>query len=298
MLNAAPIGGKVVVVTGAARGIGRELARQLAARGARLALVGLEPDRLAEVAAECGPNAAWWEADVTDQARLTGVAAEVVERFARVDVLVGNAGIAIGGTLLTAAAADYDRVIEVNLLGSVRTARAFLPHVSAAHGYWLQIASLAAATPMPLISAYCASKAGVEAFTQSVRIELAHRGVDAGVGYLAFTDTDMVRGAEVGRGGSARSRLPAPLGTTHPLPPARARLVAGIERRAPRVYGQAWIRYVLPARALVPALDHLAARGRVAAVEAAQAGSETSAPVGPGGRADTASRDRAGGRTS
>lgn len=100
-------------------------------------------------------------------------------------------------------------MIEVNLLGSVATARAFLPALAESGGYLLQIASLAAMTPAPLMSAYCASKSGVEAFAHALRAEVAHQGVKVGVGYLSWTDTDMVRGADqdvVLR--QMRSRLP------------------------------------------------------------------------------------------
>lgn len=288
-----PIGGKVVVITGAARGIGAALARNLAGRGARVALVGLEPERLAEVARECGPNAAWWECDVTDAPALEAVAAQVQERFRRVDVLVSNAGIASGSTVLQSDPASFDRVIEVNLLGSVRVARAFLPLLVAGRGYYLQIASLAAMTPAPLMAAYGASKAGVEAFALSLRTEVAYRGVDVGVAYLSFTDTDMTRGATgSAEGRQLRRALPGPLGRLCDLDEAVERLAQAIERRSPFVYGQPWIRFVRPGRWLFPSVIHVSSRRRMAAVEAglAQRGAEASSPVGAGGQADTAAR--------
>jgi NAD(P)-dependent dehydrogenase (short-subunit alcohol dehydrogenase family) len=298
-----PIGGKVVVITGAARGIGAALAVRLAAAGARVALIGLEPEQLREVAGRCGPNAAWWECDVTDAAALALVAQGVKERFSRVDVLVSNAGIAAGCTLLLSEAASFDRVIEVNLLGSIRTVRAFLPLLIAAEGYYLQIASLAALTPAPMISAYVASKAGVEAFAQSLRTEVAHHGVDVGVAYLSFTDTDMTKQlfAERRAGGMAwsgqkdlRRRRLGPVGNLHDLGGAVNRLAAGIERRAPFVYGQPFIRWVRPARGLLPSLIHAISRHGVASAEAemAERGAEASLPVGAGGQADSTARGR------
>lgn len=247
--------GQVVVVTGAARGVGALLARKLAARGASLALVGLEPDELKQVAASIGERAAGWTADVTDREAMTRVAAEVVERFGRIDVVVANAGVATGGPFLDSDPEAFDRVIQVNLLGSVTTARAFLPALLDSRGYLLQIASLAALTPAPMMAAYCASKSGVEAFAHSLRGEVGHRGVKVGVGYLSWTDTDMVRGAdedEVLRG--LRARLPWPTNRTYPLEPAVDRIAAGIVRRSPHVYGQAWLRGMQSVRGYLPSV--------------------------------------------
>jgi NAD(P)-dependent dehydrogenase (short-subunit alcohol dehydrogenase family) len=286
-----PIGGRTVVVTGAARGIGERLALTLSERGARVALVGLEPERLADVAGRCGPNAAWWEADVTDPARLAAVAKEVVDRFSRIDAVVANAGIATGGPLLLSDPASFDRVIEVNLLGSVRTARAFLPALVTSRGYYLQIASAAAIVPLPMMSAYCASKAGVEAFAHSLRTEVSHHGVDVGVAYLSWTDTDMVRGGDEVSAGR-REQLPWPFGSTGRLEPAVERLADGIERRLAHVYGQRHVRALPALRALLPGLVFRTGRKEAAEGErlVLERGVEVTLPVGEGGRADTAVR--------
>ena len=286
-----PIGGKTVVITGAARGIGEQLALTLSERGARVALVGLERERLEDVAKRCGANAAWWEADVTDSGRLATVAEEVAARFSRVDAVVANAGIAQGGPLLLADPASFDRVIEVNLLGSVRTARAFLPALVASRGYYLQIASAAAFVPLPMMAAYCASKSGVEAFAHAVRTEVAHHGVDVGVAYLSWTDTDMVRGGDVASGGQ-RQKLPWPLGTTSRLGPAVDRLADGVERRAAHVYAQRHVRALPLMRGWLPSVVYRGGRRDAAEGERhiLEAGVEATLPVGEGGRADTAVR--------
>ncbi len=245
--------GQVVVVTGAARGVGALLARKLHARGARLALVGLEPELLAEVAKEL--DAGHWEADVTDRAAMDRAAAGILERYGRVDAVVANAGVATGGPFLDADPAAFDRVIEVNLFGSITTARAFLPALVRSRGYFLQIASLAALTPAPMMAAYCTSKAGVEAFAHSLRAEVGYQGVKVGVGYLSWTDTDMVRGAdqdEVLR--ELRSRLPWPTNRTYPLEPAVERIADGIQRRSAHVYGQWWLRGMQSVRGYLPSI--------------------------------------------
>ena len=116
-----PVAGKVVLVTGAARGIGAETARAAAARGARLALVGLEPEALAAVAASLGPAHTWQECDVTDQAALDRAVACVAETLGGIDVVVANAGVANNGTVAANPVAALARTIEVNLIGVVRT---------------------------------------------------------------------------------------------------------------------------------------------------------------------------------
>ena len=293
-----PLSAQVVVVTGAARGVGATLARKLAVQGAKVALVGLEPAELKAAAALCGPDASSWEADVTDVEALSATARAIQDRYGRIDAVVANAGIAIGGPLLDSDHRAFSRVIEVNLLGSVATARAFLPALTESGGYLLQIASLAAMTPAPLMSAYCASKAGVESFAHALRAEVAHQGVKVGVGYLSWTDTDMVRGAdqdEVLR--QMRSRLPWPANKTYPLDPAVDRLVAGIARRSPHVYAQAWLRAVQPVRWALPGLIAAVASrdiARLAPRLKATAGTRLR-PVGAGGEADSAARSGATG---
>src|SRR4051794_32347855 len=185
--------GKTVLITGAARGIGAETARQLRAKGARLALAGLEPELLEQRAAELGGETAFFEADVTDRDAVEAAVAGAVERFGGIDVVIANAGVASGGPVAGIDPAAFETVIEVNLLGVWRTVRAALPHVIARGGYVLPIASLAAALHGPMMSAYAASKAGVEAFADSLRTEVRHTGTAVGCAYFSFIDTDMVR---------------------------------------------------------------------------------------------------------
>ena len=286
------------MITGAARGLGAHMAKRLAGQGARVALLGLEPGELARVAACCGPHARWWEVDVTDEQALAVAAGEIRSAYGRVDVVVANAGIAIGGPFRHCDPRTFTRVIEVNLLGSVATARAFLPALLESKGYLLQVASLAALAPTPMMAAYCASKSGAEAFAHAVRAEVAHHGVKVGVAYLSWTDTDMVRGADENAAlAHMRARLPYPAGRTYPAAAAADALVRGIARRAPRVYGQGWLPAMQAARGVVPLLaDRLAARA-MPEIEswwlATGAGAE---PVGAGGAADTLARTAPGHR--
>src|SRR5215216_2598110 len=172
--------GKVVLITGPARGIGAETARQLAARGARLSLVGLEPGLLAALASELGEGHVWFECDVTDQASLERAVAGTIDAFGRIDVVVANAGIASNGTVAVTPVDALVRVLEVNLIGVVRTVSATLPHVTAARGYYLLMSSASALAPLPAMAPYSASKIGVEQFGSALRMEVAHKGVDVG----------------------------------------------------------------------------------------------------------------------
>lgn len=291
-----------MLITGAARGIGAGTARALAARGAKVALVGLEPDELAQVAATCGPDAAWFEADVTDRAALEAAVAGTVERFGGIDVVMANAGIGTGGPVRAIDPETWERVLEVNLLGSWRTIRAALPHVIARRGYVLQIASLAAIAHAPFMSAYAASKAGVEAFANALRTEVAHHGVDVGVAYFSWIDTDMVRGAdERAAWGGMRRRMSGPLAKTASLETCVAATVAGIEQRRRWIAVPGWVRAALLLRGPLSVLLDRAARREVPTVEqqmlaaAEREGAAVFAPTGAGGAADVAARARRAG---
>jgi NAD(P)-dependent dehydrogenase (short-subunit alcohol dehydrogenase family) len=282
---------QVVVVTGAARGIGAELCRNLARGGARVAVLGLEPELLADVAKDCrtvgSPDAHPWVVDVSDLDALHTVAAEVADRFGRVDAVVVNAGIATGGPLLTADMTAYDRVIEVNLLGSIRTAKAFLPALVASRGYLLQVASLAAIMPAPLLGAYCASKSGVEAFAHSLRVEMAAHGVAVGVGYLSWIDTDMVRAADENEGlRQLRAGFPFPFNRTYPLRTAVDVLTRAVAKRSVHAYAPWWLRGLPAGRGMVPTTTYWLSRNNAKRAQATL-GKDASVPglIGAGGAA-------------
>ncbi|MFF2775898.1 SDR family oxidoreductase [Streptomyces sp. NPDC058052] len=281
-----PLQDRTVVVTGAARGLGAALARSLGERGARLALLGLERRRLEEVAAASRAEAATWEVDVTDDVAMADTAREVRSRFGPVSVVVGNAGVAQGGMFADTDPYVWRRVVEVNLVGSAVTARSFLPDLLHTHGYYLQVASLAALGATPLMSAYCASKAGVESFAQSLRAELSPRGVMVGIGYLNWIDTDMVRDADrhaVLR--ELRAHMPPPARRVSTAARVADRLAAAVVRRETTVYVPAWLRAVQPVRACVPLVVTRYARARLPRLER-ELRFEATGLLGAGGRAD------------
>ncbi len=249
--------GTVVLITGAARGIGAATARRLAAQGARVALLGLEPDLLRAVADDL-PAARWFECDVTDQAAVDGAVAAAVEAFGRIDAVVTNAGVANNGTVAINPVEALVRTIEVNLLGTVRTVAATLPHVMAARGYYLLVASAAAFTALPGMAAYCASKGGVEQFGNALRLEVAHKGVDVGVAYMTWIDTDLVRDvrADLPSFDETLKRLPGPLGAYTSVEVCAEAFAAAIAARRRRLYVPRSLSVVSALRSLVSALGH------------------------------------------
>ncbi len=257
--------GRRVLITGAARGIGAALAEQLASRGARLALVGLEPETLAEVAARCGEGTFLGECDVSANEQVTEAIDAAADALGGLDVVVANAGIAAGGPLRSQDIRSWERVIEINLLGVMYTDRAALPHLERSRGYLLNIASTAAVLRSPAMSAYSAAKAGVEALSDCLRLEMEPRGVQVGVAYFLFLDTDMVRDAEreMPLMDRIKAEMPSAFGRTYPLAPAIDELVAAIEHRRRRVAYPRWFLKALAFRQLfASALAERAGRAR------------------------------------
>jgi NAD(P)-dependent dehydrogenase (short-subunit alcohol dehydrogenase family) len=244
--------GRRVLITGAARGIGAALAQKLASHGARLALVGLEPETLAAVAERCGEGTFVAECDVSSSAQINDAVDAAAQALGGIDVAVANAGIAAGGPLRSQDLRSWERVIEINLLGVMYTDRAALPHLERSGGYLLNIASTAAALRAPGMSAYCAAKAGVEALSDCLRVEMRPFGVQVGVAYFLFLDTDMVRDAEreMPLLERAKSDVPRIISRTYPLAPAIDELAAAIADRRRRVAYPRWFLKALVVRQL------------------------------------------------
>jgi NAD(P)-dependent dehydrogenase (short-subunit alcohol dehydrogenase family) len=251
--------GKRVLITGAARGIGALLARRLHDRGARLALLGLEPELLGETARTCG-DAAWYECDVADREQVEERVRDAVARLGGLDVAIANAGIGAQMTLVDGDAEVWDQTLAVNLTGSYNLVRAAGRHVSHPDGYFLLTASLAAALHLPLMSAYCASKAAVESLGDSLRIEFRPSGAKVGVAYYSELDTDMTS-----RGFATEAAARTPLGGRRRLPvspvePAIDALERGIRRRARRIVSPPWVGAILPIRMFAQRLVELQVR--------------------------------------
>jgi NAD(P)-dependent dehydrogenase (short-subunit alcohol dehydrogenase family) len=253
------VNGKVALVTGAARGIGYETARQLHARGASVVLADIDSDEVANAANQIGDRALGLVTDVRDQGQLDLAVSQTVESFGGLDIAIANAGIA-PKTVTTMRFGDpeeWQRIIDVNLLGVWRTARAALPQVVERQGQLVLVASVYAFFNGVCNSAYATAKAGVEAMGRSLRAEIAPLGASATVAYFGFIDTKMVQDA-FDDPIADRFADYLPNFATRRLPPsaAGAAIVRGVERRSPRVIAPTWWRAASVLRGIVnPLID-------------------------------------------
>jgi NAD(P)-dependent dehydrogenase (short-subunit alcohol dehydrogenase family) len=270
-MSAYDLNGKVVLVTGGARGIGYEAARQMHLRGASVAVVDLDAEQAREAAERIGERAIGIGADVTDSGAMMAAVAETVERFGGLDVAVANAGIAppTVTTMRTVPSEEWERVVEVNLLGVWHTVRAALPQISERQGQAILIGSIYSFANGLLASPYAVSKAAVEALGRALRAELAPFGASAGVVYFGWVDTELVRGSLDRQEGGSKLQDTVPAFLLKRISPeaAGAALVRGIEERAPRTFAPRWWRLVSALRGLLnPLLDRRMERdARIAA---------------------------------
>jgi NAD(P)-dependent dehydrogenase (short-subunit alcohol dehydrogenase family) len=237
--------GKVVFITGGARGIGAEVARRLRNKGAKLVLTDLDKAELDALAAELGEDRVLTAvADVRDLPAMQAVADQAVEQFGGIDVVVANAGIASYGTVLQVDPEAFKRVLDVNLLGVFYTVRATLPALIDRRGYLLIVSSLAAFAASPGLAPYDMSKAGNEHLANALRLEVGHLGVGIGSAHMSWIDTALVRDgkADLPSFGQVLAALPWPLNKTTSVNKCAEAFVKGIEGRKDRVYCPRWVR--------------------------------------------------------
>jgi NAD(P)-dependent dehydrogenase (short-subunit alcohol dehydrogenase family) len=253
------LNGKVALVTGAARGIGYETARQIHMRGGSVAVLDLDPGEAREAAERIGERAFGIGADVTDHGAMMAAVAETVERFGGLDVAVANAGIVQKqfATIRGISGEEWERVFEVDLLGVWRTVRAALPQIVERRGQVVVISSVYAFANGFLNSPYAVAKVGVEALGRALRVELAPHGAGVTTAYFGWVDTKLVQDVfDREHGDRIRGLSPDFLLKRITPEEAAAGLVRGIEERAPRVFVPKWWRYYSALRGLInPLLD-------------------------------------------
>ncbi|MEW2352145.1 SDR family NAD(P)-dependent oxidoreductase [Spirillospora sp. NPDC029432] len=265
------LAGRRVLITGAARGIGAALAERLHARGARVALTGLEAELLADAAARCG-DAPWWPCDVTDRDRVEETTALAAAALGgRLDAVVANAGVAAQMPVVGGDPEVMERTLAVNVLGTYNTLRAAGPYISHPRGYALAVASAAAAVHIPLLGAYSASKAAVEALGDTLRAELRPYGARAGVAYFAELDTDMTHRGFGTRAATALTGSRTAISGVTPLKVGIDALERGIAWRSRRIVAPWWVAGVLPIRMIAqPFMDVVVQRNLKEALEIAR----------------------------
>jgi NAD(P)-dependent dehydrogenase (short-subunit alcohol dehydrogenase family) len=239
--------GRVAVITGAGSGIGRGIAQALAKRGCHLALCDVNQAGLNETAALLREvKVSTHKLDVTDRAATAALPEQVLAQHGRIDVLVNNAGVAVGGTFEQLSEEDFDWCLEVNFRAVVRLTRAFLPYLKQSDAARIiNISSLFGLIAPPEQTAYCASKFAVRGFSESLRKELAEAGSTVGVTTIhpGGVRTSIARNARTPRGLSneevhfmeeERERFTRQF---LKMPPEQAGeiIVAGAEREKPRV---------------------------------------------------------------
>ena len=230
--------GQVALITGAARGIGAGVARGFVAKGGKVALLGLEPDLLAELSEELGESAAWWEADVRDGRAVAAAVDAAATHFGRIDFTVANAGIASYGTVRQIDDDAFERVVDININGVFRTLKHVTPHLEKTKGYALVIASQASFAALAGLASYNSSKAGAEMLALAYKQEVAFLGIGVGVCHPSWIDTDIVRVAEADLPTfkAVRKKLPYPANATTDVEKCVRLILRGLEKRKSRVY--------------------------------------------------------------
>ncbi|WP_225725199.1 MULTISPECIES: short-chain dehydrogenase/reductase [unclassified Nocardia] len=253
---------KVVVVTGAASGIGAALAAELHSRGAKLVLIDVAAEPITLAAKAFGSTSLALAADIRDRTATAQAIDTAVDRFGRIDVVVANAGVAPApATVRTVDPAEFDRVLDINLVGAFNTVRPALDQIAATRGHVVIVASAAAFAPAAGLSPYMISKAGVEQLGRALRIELAAVGASAGLAYFGFVRTPLARPIDedpIGR--KLDSFLPWPFNQRISAERAATVIADGITRRAAATFAPAgWREYSLLRGPMNLVIDRVAA---------------------------------------
>ncbi|HEY9315938.1 SDR family NAD(P)-dependent oxidoreductase [Williamsia sp.] len=230
--------GKVVVITGGSSGIGAATTAEMIRRGAKVAVLDIDPTTPETVSSRHPFSAVGLVANVTDRADLDKAMGEAVDRLGRIDAVMANAGVlARTSTLRNTPPEAIDTLFAVNVFGVINTVRAALPHVIDSRGQIVLVSSVFAFLNGMGTIPYAMSKAAIEQLGRGLWVELAMHGVSVTTAYFSLIDTPMIRnGLDTDRAaGDVMKVLPRPLlKRLQPDEAARA-VVDGVQARAPRV---------------------------------------------------------------
>ena len=243
---------RVVLITGAASGIGAATALEVVAKGGIPVLVDCDAEPLANMAQQCGPQTLHWVADVTQLQAMQQVVEQTLLNLGRIDIVFANAGVAAFGPIAYIEPDAWKRCIEVNVFGVFNTIRAALPAIMQQSGYVLINASSSSFAHPPVMSAYAASKSAVEAMGNSLRIEMAAHGVGVGVVHAGWVRTPLVTEGALHPGFvRLRATMPGPMNSeTSPEETARV-IVQGMLNRKRRIWVPGWLKILFALRALL-----------------------------------------------
>ena len=244
--------GRVVLITGAASGIGAATALEVYAKGGIPVLLDCDAEPLALMAQRCGPHALHWVADVTELQAMQDAVEKTLAELGRIDIVFANAGVAAFGPIAYIDPDAWKRCVAVNVFGVFNTIRAALPAIMKQRGYVLINASSSSFAHPPVMSAYAASKSAAEAMGNSLRIEMAAHSVGVGVVHAGWVRTPLVTEGALHPGFvRLRATMPGPLNSeTSPEETARV-IVQGILQRKRRIWVPAWLKILFALRALL-----------------------------------------------
>ncbi len=255
--------GTVVMITGASSGIGAELALRLAGRGALIALLARDEERLERVRDQAlamaapGADARCYICDVTDEDAVRSTVERVAEEMGPPGVLINSAGILTGGYFEELPVEDFRRVMEVNFMGALNAVKAALPHVKKGRdGRIINVSSIAGAMAVFGYSSYCASKFAISGFTESLRQELAPQGVRVHLVLPPETDTPMLRAIQNKR--PPENKAVAAMVGGLPVETVAESIVKGVEKRKSVIVPGTRTRLLLRLGRMAPGLTRLA----------------------------------------
>lgn len=247
-----PLQDRVVLITGAASGIGAATALEVTSQGGIPVLVDCDAQPLALMAARCGPHTLHFVADVTHMPAMLQVVAQTLAVHHRLDVVFANAGVAAFGPIAHVDLAAWQRCVEVNVFGVFNTVRSALPALLKQRGYVLINSSVSTFAHPPAMSAYAASKSAVEAMGNVLRIELAAHQVGVGVMYAGWVSTPLVTEGALHPGFvRLRATMPGFLNQEISAQETARAVVAAMAQRKRRIFLPSWLRILFALRALL-----------------------------------------------